>query len=43
MSRALTPGEVKALWRQLVKAAGGVGWLFVWSTIGRDMQFSNIC
>lgn len=24
MSRALTPGEVKALWRQLVKAAGGV-------------------
>ncbi len=24
MSRALTPGEVKALFRQLVKAAGGV-------------------
>lgn len=24
MSRPLTPGEVKALWRQLVKAAGGV-------------------
>lgn len=24
MSRALTSGEVKALWRQLVKAAGGV-------------------